>query len=127
MLPDHVALIDEILPIRLDADKNFLQSDELQSPSLTPLVGIISCESDLDLKKQVGEATSMQGVKNSMKWKRRARELAGKINFDNQSSNSILGHKRESGVSFEDNSRQESRTGKRHVVDELETPLKDPF
>lgn len=105
---------------------NFLQSDELQSSSLTPL-GIISCESDLDLKKQVAEATSMQGVKNSMKWKRRAREHAGKIKSDNQSPNSILGHKRDSGVSFEDNSRQESRMGKRHVVDELETPLKVPL
>lgn len=100
VLPVQVALHDENLNIRLDGEIDLLQSDDFRSTSLNPLVGTISCESDIGLKNSVGEASNMQGVKNSMKWKRRAREHAGNLRTENLLHNSILGHTRDSGVNL---------------------------
>lgn len=66
------------------------------------------------------EVDGMQGKKNSMKWKRRAREHAGKKATYTPIVKVKLGHKREAVANLEESSSELKRLEKNHVSDDME-------
>lgn len=100
---------------------------EFSNPSLNPQSGITQTLKDINSNSPEGEVTTFQGVNISKKWKRRAREQAGKMRPDFQIQTSILGQKRDNVISIEESSREDSRMGKKQVIDKLDNSLKLPL
>lgn len=73
------------------------------------------------------EVDGMQGIKNSMKWKRGAREHAAKKATDTPIVKVNVGHKREAVDNLEESSTELKRLEKKHVSDGMECFLHLPL